>query len=63
MKHANVILIGSLALWIVGCASAPKGGPMESTGPSATEQTDAREIAPTDVNREEFLWNNEFGEP
>lgn len=61
MKHANAILISGLVLWTAACASAPKGAPAESSDSSATGQAEARKRAPTDVNKEEFLWNNDFG--
>ncbi len=61
MKHANAILLSGIVLWITGCASAPQGAPVESSDSSATGHTEARKRAPTDVNKEEFLWNNDFG--
>jgi len=71
MKLATLLLSGATA-GLLGCAtprpwtlSAPVGpAPNESArspGASSLQVYSARERAPADVHKEEFLWNNDFG--
>ncbi len=72
MTYASSIAAAGAMLWLVGCASAPKLAVREPVGPARTAQVraaaegqlagySARERAPVDLNKEEFLWNNDFG--
>ncbi len=72
MKCASLIAVSSTVVCLVGCASpaqltvadpvgpAPTTGVVKSAG-SQLEVYTARERAPLDINKEEFLWNNDFG--
>jgi hypothetical protein len=72
MKYTIVLAMGSVIGGLVGCASpspmavseavgpAPAGGEA-SRGSSALQVYSARLRSPVDLNREEFLANNDFG--
>ncbi len=72
MKCASLIVVSSTVVCLVGCASpahltvadpvgpAPTAGVVKS-GDSQLRVYTARERAPVDINKEEFLWNNDFG--
>jgi hypothetical protein len=72
MKYAIAIVVSSSVACLVGCASTPQTAISEGVGPAPAERAEAsgksvlqvyseRVKAPTDLNREEFLWNNDFG--
>ena len=72
MKFAIVIVVSSSVACLVGCASTPQIAISEGVGPAPMERAEApgksvlqvysaRVKALTDLNREEFLWNNDFG--
>jgi hypothetical protein len=72
LKCSKSIAAAGALLWLVGCASAQKVTVLEPVGPALTgwagtiadgklQVYSARERAPVDLNREEFLWNNDFG--
>jgi hypothetical protein len=72
MKCASLIVVSSTVVCLVGCASpahlavsepvgpAPTGSAMTSAG-SELQVYSARVRAPVDLNKEEWLWNNDFG--
>jgi hypothetical protein len=72
MKYAIAIAASSSVACLVGCASTQHIAVSEAVGPAPTEIAEtsgksvlqvysARVKAPIDPNREEFLWNNDFG--
>jgi hypothetical protein len=72
MKYAVLVAAGSAVACLVGCASPPEvaisepvgPAPMageQATGGSALQVYSARLRAVVDVNREEFMANNDFG--
>ena len=61
MKYVKAFAMSSIVVWLAGCASAPNGRVVERTGRSVAVQTAARVRAPIDPNKEEFLWDNDFG--
>ena len=72
LKCSKSIAAAGALLWAVGCASAEKVTVLEPVGPALTGQAgtmadgqlqvySARQRALVDLNREEFLWNNDFG--
>ena len=72
MSHVTTVAAAGVSLWLVGCASAPTVTVREPVGPTPAESVglvsdgqlqvySARERAPIDLNKEEFLWNNDFG--
>jgi hypothetical protein len=72
MKCAGLILASSTVACLVGCASpahlavsepvgpAPSAGAITSEGSELQVYT-ARARVPVDLNKEEWLWNNDFG--
>lgn len=72
MKCASLIVASSTMMCLVGCASpahltvsepvgpAPTAGVIRSGG-SQLQVYSAREKAPIDLNKETFLYNNDFG--
>ena len=72
MKLAYSFVLTSTLLWAVGCASTSHVTQLAPVGPALTEAPQeqgvgtlevysARVRAPVDAQREEFLWNNDFG--
>ena len=72
MKYTSLIAISGALVLVSGCASAPQVAVLEPVGPapmghpkSSAEGSlvvySARERAPMDINREEWLWNSDFG--
>ena len=72
MKLAYSFVLTSTLIWAVGCASTSHLTRLAPVGPALTEVPQkqdaailevysARVRAPVDLNREEFLWNNDFG--
>jgi hypothetical protein len=72
MKYVSSIVMSTAAVCLVGCATPAQFTVSEPVGPTPTERArspddstlqvySARVRAPVDVNREEFLWNNDFG--
>ncbi len=72
MKYVSSILVSTAAVCLIGCASAapvavvgPVGpaptGRAKASGGSSLQVYSARVRALVDVNKEEFLWNNDFG--
>jgi hypothetical protein len=72
MNYLSLIAASSAMVCLVGCATAAQFTVSEPVGPTPTERArspddstlqvySARVRAPVDVNREEFLWNNDFG--
>ncbi len=72
MKYANAIALSGVMVLAAGCASARQVAIFDPVGPApmgnprpSNEGTlrvySARERAQVDINREEWLWNNDFG--
>ena len=72
MKHANTIALTGAVICLVGCAAPTKVAVLGPIGPAPTAQAQnrgngylqvysARQEADIDVNREEWLWNDDFG--
>src|ERR1039458_3076409 len=72
MQYVIAIVVSSSVACLVGCASTPQIAITEGVGPAPTGQAEAsgksvlqvysaRVKVLTDLNREEFLWNNDFG--
>ena len=72
MKYVSSIVVRTAVVCLIGCASAepvavsgPVGpapaGRAQASGRSSLQVSSARVRAPVDVNKEEFLWNNDFG--
>jgi hypothetical protein len=72
MKYVSSIVVRTAVVFLIGCASAepvavsgPVGpaptGRAQASGRSLLRVYSARVRAPVDVNKEEFLWNNDFG--
>jgi hypothetical protein len=72
MKCVSSIMVGTAVVCLIGCASSAPftvSGPVgpapnehaKSPGSSALQVYSARVRAPVDLNKEEFLWNNDFG--
>lgn len=72
MRYASLIVMSTAAVCLVGCASAAPVAVVGPVGPARTacakasgrsslQVYSARVRAPVDVNKEEFLWNNDFG--
>jgi hypothetical protein len=72
MKNLGLIATGGAVVCLVGCATPAQFTVSEPVGPAPTERArapdeatlqvySARVRAPVDVNREEFLWHNDFG--
>ena len=72
MKYVSSIVVSTAVVCLIGCASAepvavsgPVGpapaGRAQASGRSSLQVSSARVRAPVDVNKEEFLWNNDFG--
>ncbi len=72
MKYASLIAVSSAVACLAGCASpgpvalsvpvgpAPAAG-AKTSGASQLQVYSAREMAPVDMNIEEFFWNDDFG--
>jgi len=72
MKYVNTIVVSTAMVCMVGCASSAPLTVSGPVGPAPTERAkasgrsslqvySARVRAPVDPNKEEFLWNNDFG--
>lgn len=72
MNYLSWIAASGAMVCLVGCATPAQFTVSEPVGPTPTERArspddstlqvySARVRAPVDVNREEFLWNNDFG--
>jgi hypothetical protein len=72
MKCISSIVVGTAVVCLIGCASSAPftvSGPVgpapaeraKGLGGSALQVYSARVRAPVDLNKEEFLWNNDFG--
>jgi hypothetical protein len=72
MKYVSSIAVSTAVVCLVGCASSAPLPVSGSVGPAPTQRAkesgssslqvySARVRAPVDLNKEEFLWNNDFG--
>jgi hypothetical protein len=72
MKYVITIAVSSSVSCLVDCASIPPITLLQAIRPAPTEHADAsgmstiefyssRVRTPPDLNQEEFLWNNDFG--
>ena len=72
MKFVSSVVVSMAVVCLAGCASSapltvsgPVGpaptGSAKAPGGSSLQVYSARERAPLDLNKEEFLWNNDFG--
>jgi hypothetical protein len=72
MKYVSSIAVSTAMVCLVGCASSAPltvSGPVgpaptqraKELGSSSLQVYSARVRAPVDLNKEEFLWNNDFG--
>jgi hypothetical protein len=72
MKYIKSIAVGSALFCLVGCATAEKVAVLEPVGPAPGQTVkpqskgslqvfSARKRTPTNVNAEEFFWNNDYG--
>ena len=72
MRYAKSIALAGAVIGLAGCASAPPVVVVDPVGPGPTAGSQkqgngslvvysARALADVDVNRETWLWNNDFG--
>jgi hypothetical protein len=72
MKYAYTLAMAAAAFWLAGCASAPPVVQVDAVGPAPSMGAaaagdgslvvySARVPAEVDVNRNEWLSNNDFG--
>ena len=72
MKYVSSIVVSTAVVCLFGCASSAPLTVSGPVGPAPTERAkasassslqvySARVRAPVDLNKEEFLWNNDFG--
>jgi hypothetical protein len=72
MKYVSSIMVSAAVACLAGCASSAPLTVSGPVGPAPTERAEsssgsslqvysARVRAPVDLNKEEFLWNNDFG--
>ena len=72
MKFVSSIVVSTAVVCLAGCASSSPLTVSGPVGPAPTERAkapgisslqvySARVRAPVDLNKEEFLWNNDFG--
>ncbi len=72
IRYANSLALATAAVWLVGWTSGPKTVTLPAVGPAPAESTQAakdgslevysaRKRAETDVNRDTFFWNIDYG--
>ncbi len=72
MKYLSASVLGTAMIFLAGCATSSTLTVTNPVGPAPTEHANtagacslevysARVRAPIDPNKEEFLWNNDFG--